>query len=519
MDPSRPLPSALDAEQALLGGLIEDPEQLDDVRKLLKAEDFHQAHHQQLYTLLQAMHQANEPVDIVTVGTRLAAADEEETYGGMTYVLSLPDRCPSTRNLMHYANLVRERSSRRAYVLLARELEKAGFDESIESDKLITAASTRFADLAEADMDRDWAQVSSVTDERMVELRNRANAPSGLTGTPTGFSELNEMLTGFHPNQMLVLAARPGMGKTALALNFVWAAASDEHRLFSEDPSGRRGGKAPRRRHLQPRDGPRGAGRSAPPSRGGGRWPEDADRRAHPRRSGTSSTRPATSCTTARSSSTTPRASPSRTSARRRARLKRVHGEDLGLIVIDYLQLMHGTDPRANRQSQISEISRGLKLIAKELEVPVLALSQLNRDLEKRKLDDRKPRLSDLRESGAIEQDADVILFIHREEVHGPDDLTEGRGRPDRGQAARGANGRDRARVREALRALCGPCAQPAGRGPAGRPREDVHAVRGRLARSRPPSNVIRRCGRAVGEATGGCLFAPHPIGYGPSRL
>ncbi|HMV68654.1 MAG TPA: replicative DNA helicase [Myxococcota bacterium] len=400
-------PQAHDAERALLGGLILAPEQLAEVTERVGAGDFYRADHRALFGLLLEMSAEAAHVDLVTVAERVARGGNDEQYGGMSYVLSLVEDVPSTANLAHYATVVREKSTLRQLIAAAHDVEKHAFEEADTAGVLVERAAQALLELGNRDQKRAWSQVSLIIDEEINRIDALSKTGSSVTGVTTGFVDMDRKLAGFQATDLIVLAARPAMGKTALALNLAQNAAILGERavgLFSLE-MGRgqlvtrvlsclstvEGGKL-RTGRLTDEEWERLLNAS------------ELLRRQHV------------------FIDDTPGVTLSDVRARAR-RLKSI-APDLGLLVIDYLQLMQGDDPRSPRHQQISDISRGLKILAKDLEVPVLALSQLNRAVEQRA--DKRPMVSDLRESGAIEQDADVILFIYRDEVYNPDSADKG---------------------------------------------------------------------------------------------
>ena len=403
---TRPTPQSVESEQALLGGLLLDPEQFEDVEREVSADDFYRPDHARTFALLKTMRGAGEHIDRITVGERVLRGGQDEEYGGYAYITKLPDKVPSRANLAHYARVVREKSTLRRVIRAATKVLEDAHGSDQSPSELIQVAAHSFMTIAEEDSARDWEQISSVSDREMVRIENLSRNPTATPGTPTGFFALDKILAGLHKSTLIILAARPAMGKTALALNLAQNAALMGDKtvgIFSlEMDRGElvtrmlccagmvEGGKV-KTGQLDEED-----------------WKrlDKADRLMHQAKVFIDDTPGVTV-----------------DDIRARSRRLKARNPDLGLIVIDYLQLMEGTDPRANRQQQVSEISRGLKILAKELEVPVIALSQLNRAVEQRA--DKRPLVSDLRESGAIEQDADVIMFIYRDEVYNPDTTTK----------------------------------------------------------------------------------------------
>jgi replicative DNA helicase len=398
---ARPFPQSVEAERALLGGLILDAEQFEDVAQVVGAEEFIRPDHGALFELIKAMRAEGAAVDSVTVPERVARGGKDERFGGLGYVLGLPDAVPSTTNLRHYAEVVRGKAVLRRVIEAAQRVSEAAYEHQEEAATVVEMASQAFLKLGEQDAKRSWEQVSLVVDEEIRRIERLSENPGGVTGTTTGFAALDQKLSGLNPTDLIILAARPAMGKTALALNLVQNAAVLGGRgvgLFSLEMS--RGQLVTRMLCCM---GTVEGGKVRTGDLANDEWERLIEASEVLRRQSIHI-------------DDTPGISMADVKAR--ARRLKAAVPDLGLIVIDYLQLMQGDDPKASRQQQISDISRGLKILAKDLQVPIVALSQLNRGVEQRQ--EKRPMVSDLRESGAIEQDADVIMFIYRDEVYNP---------------------------------------------------------------------------------------------------
>ncbi len=404
----RQLPWSVEAERAVLGGLLLEPERLDDVLERMSPADLYRDDHRALLELLREMAGAAEPIDLVTVPERMSRGGQDQRYGGIGYVLQLTDDLPSTANLRHYADVIHEKAVRRRVIEAAHKAVEEAYKEAEDAATLVEKAGGFLAEITETEARRSWEPVSLIVDAELQRIEEVSNRTGDVTGLPTGFEKLDEMLAGLHPTDLVILAARPAMGKTALVLNLALNAAKLAGAgvgVFSLE-MGR--GQLVTRLLCN-------LGRVEAGSVRTGRLTNDEWERLL-------------------GASERLRQLPihiddtpgvSIGDVRTRARRLKQAQPHLELIIIDYLQLMQGEDPRASRQQQISDISRGLKILAKELKVCVLALSQLNRDVEKRK-DDKRPMVSDLRESGAIEQDADVIMFIYRDEVYHKDSAEKG---------------------------------------------------------------------------------------------
>lgn len=398
MNATLPMPQAIDAEQSLLGGLMLEPEQFEQVEREVAAEDFYRPDHARLFALLKAMRAAAEGIDVVTLGDRILRGGRDEDYGGYAYVLDLPEKVPSRVHLVQYARIVREKAMRRKVIRAAEKVLASAQGGEADVAQMLSQAAHAFLQIAESEVSRDWEQVSAIADREMMRLQEIARTGEEPDAITTGFAGLDDILLGFHPSQLIVLAARPGMGKTALALTLAYNVA-----LFSKRAVGFFSLEMDRAELVTRLLSAAGLveGHKLRKAR-----LDEADWQRLDVAEGT--LREARIFIDDRPGATIE-------DLRARARRLATLNPDLGLIVVDYLQLLQATDPRQNRVQQVGEISRGLKILAKELRVPVLALSQLSRDIEKRKGDDQRPKLSDLRDSGSIEQDADVILFIHRD--------------------------------------------------------------------------------------------------------
>jgi replicative DNA helicase len=397
----------MEAERALLGGLLQEPRLLHAIGDIVTAADFYRPEHGALFALLVDMSRRGESIDLVTVTEQLARGGGADRYGGVAYVSELPEHVASTANLSHYADVVKEKSQLRDLIRTAQSLATAAATQSESAEQLLERAARDVASLGVGGRDRSWQPISLLVDHEVLRVQELEQRGGSTTGYSTGFVALDKILAGLQPTDLLILAARPGMGKTALALNIAQNVALLENvtvGLFSLEMSrgqlvtrmlcchGLVDGNLVRTGKLDHED-----------------WKRFLDASDYLRKASIHV-------------DDTPGLSIGDVRARAR-RLATEHG-NLGLVIIDYLQLMRGDDPRAPREQQISAISRGLKGLAKDLQCPVLALSQLNRGVESRA--DKRPLISDLRESGAIEQDADVIVFIYRDELYNQDTADRG---------------------------------------------------------------------------------------------
>ena len=400
-------PHSIEAEQAVLGVLmLEANEAFDKVSEAVTEADFYQLSHKLIFRAVSALAIEGRHPDVVTVTGWLQTHGDLEDAGGLNYVGALVEVAPSAGNIKEYADIVRERSVLRQLIGVANEIADSAYDSAGRTSKdLLDAAETKVFAIADqtAKSGGGFHDIRSVLSNAIERINTLFESDAAITGLSTGFSELDEQTSGLQPSDLIIVAGRPSMGKTTFAMNIAENAAMEASApvaIFSmEMPAeqlGMRMISSLGRVELQKLR----TGKLAEQD-----WPR------------------ITSAITLLNEKRnvyiddTPALTPTELRARCR-RLAREHG--LSLIVIDYLQLMQVSDSRENRATEISEISRSLKALAKELNVPIIALSQLNRSLEQRP--DKRPVMSDLRESGAIEQDADVIMFIYRDEVYNPDD-------------------------------------------------------------------------------------------------
>lgn len=404
-------PHSMEAEQSVLGGLMLDNRQWMDLASRLSPEDFYRADHQLIYRAICELIGANRPCDFITLSEHLKAQNKLDEAGGLAYLGLLANETPSAANVMAYAEIVRERSVLRSLVGVGGEIADLGYrPDGRDYAELLDMAEQRVFAL------RSRAEHATTSYHSMPELMTglerkieflRAN-PGGLAGLATGFTDFDQKTSGLHPGDLLILAGRPSMGKTSFALNIA------EHvALYEKKPAAVFSMEMPAEQ-LALRMVSSFARIPMGKLRTGDLEDRDWDRLVS--QGGLIREAPLYIDETGA-------LSPLELRARAR-RIKQRHG--LGLIVVDYIQLMQVPGTKDNRTNEISEISRSLKSLAKELEVPVIALSQLNRGVEQR--DNKRPRMADLRESGGIEQDADLVVFIYRDEVYNKES-------PDKGTA------------------------------------------------------------------------------------
>jgi replicative DNA helicase len=397
--PLRVPPHSLEAETALLASLLLDPEAIGAVAPLLQPEDFYRPAHGKLFEVIRALFDQGEPSDPLVVLRECERRKILDQVGGREELARLSEAVATAANAEHYARIVREKSLARGVIRVASELSRAAYDEEGRGDDLLERGEHLFFELGRA---KDVASASSVRallEETFRELDRRDGSSSGI---PSGFHQLDDLTSGLHPGELVIIAGRPSMGKTTFALNMAYNVAVHAHRptaIFSLEMSKQQIVKNVLCAHAMV---------EAQKLRGG-RFLDDAEFARLTEAAGPLYEAPLYVDDTPALSTTALRA--------KARRLKQKHG--LELIVIDYLQLMEAIGTTKNvdsRQQEISYISRSLKGLARELGVPVIALSQLNRSADSR--EDHRPRMSDLRESGAIEQDADVICFLYRKHYY-----------------------------------------------------------------------------------------------------
>jgi replicative DNA helicase len=411
-------PHSVEAEQSLLGALLIDNQAFDRVADTVAGEDFYRDDHRRIWRHIAKLIEASRPADVVTVSESIEASEDKDKTGGAAYLAALAQNTPSALNIRRYAELVRERAIQRRLAQVATEIaENALAPTGKDVGQLLDEAESKIFQIAESGARKDQGLVGispvlAKVFERIDHLHSQDN-PSDITGVPSGFIELDRMTAGLQPGDLIIVAGRPSMGKTAFALNIAeHVALHPTVRLpvavFSMEMSSSQLAMRMLSSMAKLDQSRLRTGRLNDEE--WGRLTDEIGR--------LNETQIHVDETAALN------ALELRARARR---MKREYGK-LGLVVVDYLQLMSASSQGENRATEISEISRSLKALAKELDVPVIALSQLSRAVEQR--NDRRPMMSDLRESGAIEQDADVILFIYREEVYSPD-KEEAKGRAE----------------------------------------------------------------------------------------
>jgi len=405
-------PHSIEAESSVLGGLLLDNSAWDRVGDLLVDGDFYRHEHQLVYAAIGALINASKPADVITVFEHLQNQGHADSVGGLGYLNSLAQYVPSASNIRRYAEIVRERSILRKLVSASDEIATAAFNpKGRPVDKILDEAEQKIFNIGEegSRMKQGFQSMDSLVVELLDRVQEMADNPNDITGVPTGFHDLDRMTSGLQPGDLVVLAARPSMGKTAFAINIAEHVALNEGlpvAVFSMEM-----GASQLAVRIVGSIGRVDQGHLRTGKLTDEEWPRLTEAIERLR-------------TVSLHIDETPGLTPSELRANSR-RLARQCGK-LGLIVVDYLQLMSGSggSDGDNRATELGEISRGLKMLAKELQCPVIALSQLNRGVEQRT--DKRPMMSDLRESGAIEQDADIIMFIYRDDYYNKDSKDPG---------------------------------------------------------------------------------------------
>jgi replicative DNA helicase len=401
-------PHSLDAEESLLGAMMLSADAVSDALGAVQAEHFYKPAHRHIYSAIGALTEVGEPVDSVTVAEELRRQDLLEAIGGDSTIVGLLSAAPSIRNAEKYARIVHDHALLRRLIAVGSELSDIGYSMPSDVIAALDEAEGLVYDVAQGKVSSTVGSLDDFVGAVCEDIQRRYDAKSELTGTASGFHDLDRKLLGLQPQALLVLGARPAMGKSAFALNIAAHVAIREQKpalFFSLEM----GAVELTKRLL------------AAEAR------IDSTRMRNGKFEETDWTRFQTAMSHVGGAPLFIDENPGLTIMEIRAKARRlqaqVHREygELGLIVVDYLQLMSGRSSAENRQVEVAEISRGLKILARELKVPVLALSQLSRGIEQRP--NKHPQLSDLRESGAIEQDADVVMFIHREEQVDPDNI------------------------------------------------------------------------------------------------
>lgn len=400
-------PNDVEAEQAIIGSMLTDKDAVISAVEVLKAEDFYREDNKIIYEAILNLYSRSEPIDIITVKSELESMGKIDQVGGLEYLAELPEKVPTTANAMKYVKIVEEKSTLRQLIKTANEIIELGYSPTEDVEDIMEGAEKKIFDVMQQKNQKGYEPIKDVLVESFTKLEELYNRKQHITGVPSGFMELDYKTAGFHGSDLILIAARPAMGKTAFALNIATNAAVRANvpvAVFSLEMSKEQlvnrvlcseamvDSNKVRTGKLEEDDWTKLAETIGPLSEAE-IYIDDT---------------PGISITEIRAKC-------------RKLKLEK----NIGMIVIDYLQLIQGTNKRnGSREQEISEISRSLKMLAKELNVPVIALSQLSRAAEQRP--DHRPMLSDLRESGAIEQDADIVMFLYRDDYYNEDSEKKG---------------------------------------------------------------------------------------------
>ena len=399
MDITKIPPHDIEAEQAILGSMLTDRDAVVAATEFIKPEDFYREDNKAIYTSILNLYSKAEPIDIITVKAELIEEGKFEQIGGLEYLVTLPDKVPTTANVDKYIKIVEEKSILRQLIKTSNELIELGYAQTEEVDTIMDQAEKKIFDIMKNKNTKGYTSIKDVLVESFAQIEKLYNQKGIVTGVPTGFTELDYKTSGLNKSDLILIAARPAMGKSALAINIATYAAVHENVpvvIFNLEMSKEQVGNRILCSEAMVDSSKVRTGKM-----------EEDDWVKLASAIGPLSEAPIYIDDT-----------PGISIMEIRARCRKLKLEkNIGLVVIDYLQLIQGTGKRgASREQEISEISRSLKILAKELDVPVIALSQLSRAAEQR--NDHRPMLSDLRESGAIEQDADIVMFIYREDYY-----------------------------------------------------------------------------------------------------
>ena len=394
-------PHSIEAEQSVLGAIIMDHEAVVIASEILKPQDFYRPDHQQIFAAIMELYTSGSPIDLVTIQDKLVQKGILEQIGGLPYIAELANTVPTSAHIKQYAQIVEEKAVLRRLIKASQEITAKSYEGDEKIDNIMGYAEKQIFDIIQNKHTEDFTHINEIVIESIDKIEYAHHSKGGVTGVSTGFIDLDYKTAGLQPSDLILVAARPSMGKTAFALNIIQAAGVKSGKsvaVFSLEMS---------KDQLVSRMLCAEAMVDSQKTRTGALEKEDWDRLAR-------------AIPNLASSSIYIDDTPGISVMEMRAKCRRLKLEKgLDLIMIDYLQLMSGNSKGDSRQQEISEISRSLKALAREMNAPVIALSQLSRACEARA--DHRPMLSDLRESGAIEQDADVVMFLYRDEYYNPD--------------------------------------------------------------------------------------------------
>ena len=391
-----------EAEQAVIGSMLTDKDAVISAIEVLKPEDYYREDNKTIYTAIMNLYAKAEPIDIITLKDELTSLGKLEAVGGLEYLATLPDKVPTTSNVEKYIKIVEEKSILRSLIKTANELIQIGYDQNEEVEVLMDSAEKKIFDLMQRKSQKGYSSIRDILVDSFTELEQLYNQKQHITGVASGFIDLDNKTAGFHKSDLVLIAARPAMGKTAFALNIATYAAVSANTpvvVFSLEMSKEQcanrilcsqamvDSEKVAKGDISDEDWSKLAIASGELSESAGIYIDD---------------------------------SAGINIAEIRAKCRKLKLEkNIGLVVIDYLQLIQGSGNTKSREQEIAEISRSLKILAKEIDVPVIALSQLSRAPEARP--DHRPMLQDLRESGSIEQDADIVMFLYRDDYYNPE--------------------------------------------------------------------------------------------------
>lgn len=400
-------PQNLDAEQSVLGAMLLEREAIHKVGRFLKPEDFYLDGHRLIYEAILNLDEGGNPIDLITVTDELKQQGALERIGGATYVASLASMVPTAANVEYYAHIVEEKSLLRSMIRISTQIAEMSYEGTENPEKILDEAERLIFDLEGRRTTGTFSSIKEILMAALKQIEMRYQNKGKITGVPTGFTDLDRLLCGLNPSDLVIIAARPAMGKSSFATSIAHNVALKTHvpvALFSLEMS---------KEQLVQRMLTSEAKVDQQRARSGNL--EEGDLARLSQAAGRLAKAPLYIDDSAMISI-----------RQLRSKTRRLQAEKgLGLIIIDYLQLMQGSGRSENRQQEIAEISRSLKGLARELNIPVVALAQLSRSVEQRQ--DKKPQLSDLRESGSLEQDADVVMFIYRDEYYNPETEKKGR--------------------------------------------------------------------------------------------
>ena len=387
-----------EAEQSVLGACLHSEDAIAKALEVLNSEDFYKSTHKKIFSVMREQFEANEPIDVLALADKLKRKNELEEVGGIEYLTLLEDFVPTSTAVVHHAKILREKKILRDLIETATEIVSSGYSDNDDVDTLLDKAEQSIFEISEKRTKQSFHKLPDIIKQGLSDLEKLAQEPGMVTGVPSGFTDLDNMTAGFQKSDLIILAARPSMGKTSFALDiarYVSLTQKIPTAFFSLEMSKEQLGMRLLCSKAQVDSSKVRTGYLAKSD-----WPKvhDAGRELAEAQLFIDD-------------------SPALSVLDVRARARRLAAEQpLGLIIIDYMQLMQGRSGTESRQLEVSEISRGLKALAKEINAPIIALSQLSRAVESRP--DKRPLLSDLRESGSIEQDADVVMFIYRDVVY-----------------------------------------------------------------------------------------------------